>query len=56
MSVGAITKNKTKMIQMAITFLIPIAIALIPPQGVFTYQMKMAIAITLWMLLWSALD
>ncbi len=56
MSVGAITKNKTKMIQMAITFLIPIAIALIPPQGVFTYQMKMAIAITLWMLLWSAFD
>lgn len=56
MSVGAITKNKTKMIQMAVTFLIPIAIALIPPQGVFTYEMKMAIAITLWMLLWSAFD
>lgn len=56
MSTKALAMNKSKMIKMAITFLIPIGIALIPQQGVFTYEMKMAIAITLWMLLWSAFD
>ena len=56
MSVEAIANNKTLLKKYAVTFLIPIAIALIPPQGVFTYEMKMAIALTVWMLLWSAFD
>lgn len=48
MSVEAIANNKTLLKKYAVTFLIPIAIVLIPPQGVFTYEMKMAIALTVW--------
>ncbi len=48
--------DKAKLIKTAITFAIPVAIALLPTTEIFTYEMKMAIAITVWMLMWSAFD
>jgi len=48
--------DKAKLIKTAITFAIPIVIALLPVTEVFTYEMKMAIALTVWMLMWSAFD
>lgn len=51
-----VTANKSKLIKTAITFIIPIIIAIFPTNDVFTYEMKMAIALTVWMLVWSAFD
>lgn len=56
MSVSQTTTDKNKLIKTAITFAIPIIIAILPTTEVFTYQMKMAIALTVWMLMWSAFD
>ncbi|MDO4280480.1 MAG: SLC13 family permease [Peptococcaceae bacterium] len=53
---ATILNNKKLMIKLSITFIIPIIIACLPTTEVFTYQMKMAIAITVWMLMWSAFD
>ncbi|MBP3584657.1 MAG: hypothetical protein J6J59_03080, partial [Peptococcaceae bacterium] len=50
------TMDKSKMIKMAITFGVPIIIALIPSNEVFTWNMKMAIALTFWMLCYSAFE
>ena len=56
MSTSNATADKSKLLKTAITFIIPIIIALFPTNEVFTYQMKMAIALTVWMLVWSAFD
>ena len=50
------TMDKSKMIKMILTFGIPIIIALIPTNEVFTWNMKMAIAFTVWMLMYSAFE
>lgn len=50
------TMDKSKIIKMAITFGVPILIALIPTNEVLTWNMKMAIALTFWMLCYSAFE
>ncbi len=48
--------DKAKLIPMVVTFGIPIIIALLPTTDVFTWNMKMAIALTFWMLAYSAFE
>jgi len=54
------TKNaaidKSVYIKLLISVVIPVLFALIPTNEVFTYELKMFVAITLWMLLWSAFE
>lgn len=47
---------KSRKIPIAITFGVPILIALLPTGEVFTWNMKMAIALTFWMLSYSAFE
>lgn len=50
------TVNKNILIKMAVSCILPICIALLPTGEVFTYEMKMGIALTLFLLLWSAFE
>lgn len=50
------TANRSRMIKVILTFAIPIIILLIPTGSVFTYEIKLFTAFTLWMLLWAATE
>lgn len=49
-------KSKNIVVKLAVTFGIPILLVLIPTGEVFTAQMRNAIAITTWLLIWAAFD
>jgi len=48
--------DRSTAIKMAITHIVPILFLLVPTTEVFTAQMRMAIALTLWLLLWAAFE
>ena len=48
--------DKTKMIKVIISVVIPIFIFLIPVTDVFTSDMRTFLALTAWMLLWAAFE
>ena len=52
----ATVENRTRMIKFAITMLIPAIILLVPVSEIFTHEMKLFIAFTVWMLMWAAFE
>lgn len=48
--------NKTRKIQVGVSLLVPLMIMCIPVTEVFTSQMRIFTALTLWMLLWAAFE
>ena len=54
---GATDKlDRNMIIKLAITFGVPVLLMLIPTGEVFTAQMRTAIALTAWLLIWAAFD
>lgn len=48
--------DRNMIIKLAITFGVPVLLMLIPTGEVFTAQMRTAIALTAWLLIWAAFD
>ena len=56
MSTATLENQKSMVIKLAITILIPVILMLFPTNEVFTLQMKTAIAVTLGLLIWAAFE